>query len=270
MQSLSKKNKTENSDDIVNTSEEEDNENASEEEDENASDSEKKTKQKHVKNDESSDNENEEGEEEVEKKHHRYFKLIDDKTGKSRGRYTGDTPKQAASKAFTKMLQKLKTENKKLPKESIIYLREATRNSPKKIYGYEAVRVKLEVAQHLEIEDAITGKTKVIVYQYRNKIKKVPVPDQIGGVKISKLSKKAGSKTKTSSKNKKAGSKSKTTSTNKKINKTSKKESSGHSKTNKKNTSPKKNTPLKKNKPVSKKNKAVSKKNNNAKASATR
>ena len=41
----------------------------------------------------------------------RYFKLVD-KNGNSHGRYTGGTPKQAASKGFTKMLQKIKANGK--------------------------------------------------------------------------------------------------------------------------------------------------------------
>jgi len=116
--------------------------------------------------------------------------LIDAKTGRSYGRYTGDTPKQAASKGFTKMLQKLKSEGKNPPKQSTIYLRESTRGSARKVYGYEASRQKLPEPQQLEIKDKETGETKVIVYHFRNKIKKVPVPEQIGGAKSARSAKK--------------------------------------------------------------------------------
>ena len=140
----------------------------------------------------------------------RYFKLIDPSSGKSHGRYTGDTPKQAASKGFTKMLQKLKIEGKKAPKQSTIFLRESTRGSARKIYGYEAARQKLPEPQELIIMDKVTGKKKTIVYHYRNKILKVPVPEQIGGAKVV-LKKVNGSKgkknTKKQTKSGKVGSK---------------------------------------------------------------
>lgn len=136
----------------------------------------------------------------------RYFKLIDPKTGRSYGRYTGDTPKQAASKGYTKILQKLRSEGKTLPKHATtIYLRESTRGSARKVYGYEASRQKLPEPQKLEITDDQTGETKTIVYHFRNKIKKVAVPQQIGGTKTNpkkttKKSSKKVTKTKTTEK----------------------------------------------------------------------
>lgn len=133
----------------------------------------------------------------------RYFKLIDAKTGRSFGRYTGDTPKQAASKGYTKMLQKLRTEGKNPPKQSTIYLRESTRGSLRKVYGYEASRQKLPEPQELVIEDKVSGEKKTIVYHYRNKIKKVVVPEQIGGAKTSRSGKKSSSTKKGASGSKK-------------------------------------------------------------------
>lgn len=143
----------------------------------------------------------------------RYFKLIDPKTGKGCGRYTGDTPKQAASKGYTKKIQKLKLQGKKAPAESKIYLRESTRGSARKVYGYSASRIKLDEPQTLKIPDN-NGDTKEIVYNYRNKIKKIPVPEQIGGVvkkskKSNKKSKKSGSKSEKSKKSKSKNTKSK-------------------------------------------------------------
>ena len=132
-----------------------------------------------------------------EDKPERYFKLVDPKTGESKGRYTGDTPKQAASKGYTKMLQELKREGKKAPKQSTIYLRESTRGSARKVYGYEAMRQKLPEPQELNIVDKVTGEEKTIVYHYRNKIHKVAVPEQLGGAKTGKkpaAKKAAGSK----------------------------------------------------------------------------
>lgn len=147
------------------------------------------------------------------KKDERYFKLIDAKTLKSFGRYTGETPKQAASKGFTKLLQKLKENGKTVPKETTIYLRESTRGSNRKVYGYSASRQKLPEPQELVIKDKETGEEKTITYHYRNKIKKVAVPEQFGGVKKTKKTKKAASpkkkatETKKPTKKKSAGSK---------------------------------------------------------------
>lgn len=62
----------------------------------------------------------------------RYFKLINE-DGSTKGRYTGETPKQAASKGYTKMLQQMKKDGEKIPKHSIIYLRESTRGSQKNL-----------------------------------------------------------------------------------------------------------------------------------------
>lgn len=169
----------------------------------------------------------------------RYFKLIDSKTGKSYGRYTGETPKQAASKGFTKLLQKLKEKGKHAPKQSIIYLRESTRGSMRKIYGYEASRQKLDSPQELKIRDKETGQKKIITYHFRNKIKKVHVPEQFGGAKYARSNKKSSGikKKNTGTKTKDSNKKSKTKKSTSKTSKPSK-----TSKTNKKGGSVKKSS----------------------------
>ena len=138
----------------------------------------------------------------------RYFKLIRE-DGTTHGRYTGDTPKQAASKSYTKMVQKLRKDGSKIPKSCIIYIRESTRHSPRKIYGYQASRQKLDVPQKLPIKDKLTGKPvidkktgepKVITYRYRNKIQKVQVDmEQFGGLNKKSTKKKTDTKKKTES-----------------------------------------------------------------------
>uniref|UniRef100_A0A6G6ACE0 Uncharacterized protein n=1 Tax=Borely moumouvirus TaxID=2712067 RepID=A0A6G6ACE0_9VIRU len=165
----------------------------------------------------------------------RYFKLVDPKTNESYGRYTGGTPKQAASKAYTKTLQKLKSEKKPIPKQSTIILRESTRGSPRKYYGYEASRLKLDKPQELTINT--DGQEKVITYHYRNKIKKIPVPEQLGGSKSSRSNKKSQTSNKKnsskSSGSKRAGNKASSKSTGK--NASPKKASTkGNNKTNNK------------------------------------
>jgi hypothetical protein len=154
-------------------------------------------------------------------KKNRFFKAVNEKSGQGRGRYTGDTPKQAASKSYTKYIQRLKAKGKGVPKSTTIYLRESTRGSNRKVYGYVASRVKLAEPQELTIKDNTTGEKKTITYNYRNQIHKVAVPEQLGGAKKKKPSKsksksgkakpakKSGSKTAKKSKGKKGGKKAK-------------------------------------------------------------
>ena len=113
----------------------------------------------------------------------RYFKMIDPSSGSTIGRYTGDTPKQAASKGYTKMIHRDKKAGKRTPSgtRTKIYLRESTRNSNQKTYGYEAIRKKLKDPEEVEIKDDETDEVKKIVYRYRNEIKKIAVPEAMQG-----------------------------------------------------------------------------------------
>lgn len=124
----------------------------------------------------------------------RYFKLIDAKTMKSFGRYIGDNPKQAASKGFTKLVKKLKEAGKKVEGKMTIYVRESTRGSNRKVYGYTASRKKLSTPQELNITDKVTGDEKTITYNYRNDIKKCAVPEAVGGAYKKKAAAKAAKK----------------------------------------------------------------------------
>lgn len=68
------------------------------------------------------------------KKKIRCFELIDIKTSKLYGKCTGYTPKQAAYKAFTRILLGFNKKNKIPPAQIIIYLRETTNHNFKIIY----------------------------------------------------------------------------------------------------------------------------------------
>ncbi|XWV24543.1 hypothetical protein QJ856_gp1248 [Tupanvirus deep ocean] len=134
-----------------------------------------------VRDESSSDSSSEsEFEEEIQQPNVRYFKIVDPSTGKSFGRFTGCTPKQAASKGFTKMLQTSIRTGKETPDKTKIYLRELTRGRDRnEIYAYEASRIKLDQPQNLVIHDSVTGDKKTITYCYRNVIKKIQVPKSI-------------------------------------------------------------------------------------------
>jgi len=136
----------------------------------------------------------------------RYFKLIDGDSLKTYGRYVGDTPKQAASKGFSKLVKKYKVEKKKLPANLTIYTKESTRKGPGKVYAYVANRNKLDKPQLIKIKDA-NGGDKQIKYEFRNDIRKGVVPPKIGG--LAKKSKSKKEKPKKSSKSSKSGEKKK-------------------------------------------------------------
>ncbi|ANB50591.1 hypothetical protein [Powai lake megavirus] len=70
----------------------------------------------------------------------RIFTLIDPITKKSNGKYHGHTPKQAATKAYSQYIRKLKKENKTIPQTSIIILQEHKSNGLVKNHSYEASR----------------------------------------------------------------------------------------------------------------------------------
>lgn len=128
----------------------------------------------------------------------RFFKLYNADTGESFGRYVGKTPKQAACKGYSQLLRKMRKDGKKVNAntQTTIYLRESTRGSSKKLYGYSASRVKLDQPQRHEIVKQDGGK-KVVEYKHRNTVKKVVIPEnvieQLGGKR--KVKKTAGSKT---------------------------------------------------------------------------
>jgi hypothetical protein len=125
-----------------------------------------------------------------EEKKNRYYKIIgigDDNT--VYGRYVGGTPKQAARKAANKRFIKIRKEQGVEALKTIkLYLRESTNNSLKKAYGYKCTPRLLENPPKRVIIDA-DGNEKTIVYRFRNKIKKIPVPEMYGG-KVSRRHKK--------------------------------------------------------------------------------
>lgn len=164
-------------------------------------------------------------------KRERYFKLFDIKTNESTGRYKGETPKQAASKAYTKMIRSMAKNGQKIPTYSNIYLRESTRTpqqvdgasrviTKKKIYGYRAHRNPVTPVQKVTVVNKITGEEKEITHRYRNDIKKLTDFDP-SSIELSRAAKKTKSKTTTTNKTKNSGSKtkSKKNASTKKVNK---------------------------------------------------
>ncbi|AYV84928.1 MAG: hypothetical protein Satyrvirus1_14 [Satyrvirus sp.] len=108
----------------------------------------------------------------------RYFKVKDLDSNKFVGKYCGNTPKQAASKAYTKLVQiKHQTNDGTILDKNIICLKEYTKTKPHKLFYYEVSRQKLDDPQTLKIFDKDTNETRTIYYSYRNKIKKIKNPN---------------------------------------------------------------------------------------------
>lgn len=122
-----------------------------------------------------SDNNNDEEEEEPGK---RYFKCIminDEGVAIATGRYSGKKPKQAASKACTRLYEEQK-EAGNLPEKIIFGMHESTRASKKKKkYFYVGRRVELETPEEVEIDkiDPNTNKKMIIKYYYNNDVRKL-------------------------------------------------------------------------------------------------
>lgn len=96
----------------------------------------------------------------------RYFKASDPKMskGESFGRFTGKTPKQAASKAFTSLVKE--RAEKGMPTKGKIHfsVTETTRGGKGKVGHYVGERVKLNPPTEVKIGD------KVIRYEYQNRV----------------------------------------------------------------------------------------------------
>jgi hypothetical protein len=109
----------------------------------------------------------------------RYFKCITiDSNGLAHatGRYSGKKPKQAASKACTRLYEELKAAGDDIPEKIVFGMHESTRASKKKKkYFYVGCRVKLDTPEEVPIKkiDPKTGKPMVIRYNYNNDVRKL-------------------------------------------------------------------------------------------------
>jgi len=93
----------------------------------------------------------------------RYFKLVynDNYVG---GRFSGQKPKQAASKALSTILKQ------GVPSPVVFSIIECTRGAKHKVYKYVGERIKLETPMKVTI--GIGPDAREIEYNYTNKVKK--------------------------------------------------------------------------------------------------
>lgn len=107
----------------------------------------------------------------------RFFKLIGP-DGTSQERYTGQTPKQAASRAFTKMIMDDKKRGEYIDEdnsEKIVHIQESTRGRPNTDFWYKGKRIQLDNPQHHTIN--VNGIVRTITYNYSNAVTKIRQPD---------------------------------------------------------------------------------------------
>jgi hypothetical protein len=105
----------------------------------------------------------------------RYFKLI--YNDKIQGRYCGKKPQQAANKAFSSIVKKMKKHGDEISElidmDINFAIRECTRNRKKhKEYTYVGVRKTLKEPVKVVINNG-DGSVKEIIYKFHNKVKKL-------------------------------------------------------------------------------------------------
>ncbi len=88
--------------------------------------------------------------------------------GEACGRYTGVSPYQAASKAFSEFIRNRKTDGKSTKGKFTFTMVESTRGSSKKEHTYVGERKKLSEPVTYQV-----GGGKEITKEYKNNIKKV-------------------------------------------------------------------------------------------------
>ncbi len=131
----------------------------------------------------------------------RYFKCIYE--GETFGRFSGYKPKQAAGKALTSILRSKTGSKKQAVNQEISYsMIECTRGRAHKVSQYVGKRVKLEKPNKVTIkskDEKGNVVTKVIEYEFTNKITKIKASQQEGGKvatkKTTKATKKSAKKT---------------------------------------------------------------------------
>lgn len=86
-------------------------------------------------------------------------------------RITGSTPKQAASKALTLLINQKKKAGKAQKGKLVFTIKETTRGSKGKEYSYQGEKVKLKTPTTYSIKSS-NGEIKTIVNKFKNVIEK--------------------------------------------------------------------------------------------------
>ena len=102
------------------------------------------------------------------KKKTRSFKVKINVNDKANGRYTGDSPYQAANKALSEIIRKKVKEGVDYESKTYFTMIESTKNSKHKEHQYEGSRIKLDKPIKYTIKNGT-----VIVKKYKNKLRKL-------------------------------------------------------------------------------------------------
>ena len=102
----------------------------------------------------------------------RSFKVKLNSDGDQYGRYSGDSPYQAANKALSEIIRNKIKNNHQIDDEISFFLVESTKGKVKKIHQYLGQRIKLETP----VQYSVAG-GQVIVKQFKNILRKVKKVD---------------------------------------------------------------------------------------------
>lgn len=103
-------------------------------------------------------------------KQQRSFKVKLNTEEKAHGRYTGDSPYQAANKALSEIIRQRKRDGLSTHGKINFTLIESTKNSKHKSHEYVGRRVKLPSPVEYQV-----GGGQTIVKKYKNELKKVKI-----------------------------------------------------------------------------------------------
>jgi hypothetical protein len=102
------------------------------------------------------------------KRRSRSFKVKEDIDEKSYGRYTGESPYQAANKALSELIRKRNKDGKGTGGKINFTLIESTKGSKHREHEYVGKRLKLKTPITYETKDGVT-----VVKKYKNELRKV-------------------------------------------------------------------------------------------------
>ena len=107
------------------------------------------------------------------KRRSRSFKVKEDGEDKAYGRYTGESPYQAANKALSELIRKRNKDGKTTQSKIEFTLIESTKGSKHREHQYVGKRLKLKTPIEYQTKDGVT-----VTKKFKNELRKVKKSDQ--------------------------------------------------------------------------------------------
>lgn len=107
------------------------------------------------------------------KRRSRSFKVKEDGEEKAYGRYTGESPYQAANKALSELIRKRNKDGKITQNKIEFTLVESTKGSKHREHQYVGKRLKLKTPIEYQTKDGVT-----VTKKFKNELRKVKKSDQ--------------------------------------------------------------------------------------------